>query len=93
MSYRYATLNRNCSARTTAITSNTKYLYPLDEVYNNMCTQMMMYPGQNNTFTTRPTDVVGADIEPEHIKAFNIQTQATVTDNPNQMKCKTCGGN
>lgn len=87
----YATLDRNCSARTPAITSNTKYLSPLNSVYNNMCTQMLVYPGQGNSFTTRAADIAGAVTEPEHIKAFNIKTENLIPEIESRLKCKTCG--
>ena len=44
--YCYATLGTNCASQTTAITSSTIFLSPLDNIYNKKYTNdILLYPG------------------------------------------------
>ena len=46
----YSILGTNCSQQTIALTSNQKFLPPLDNIYSDFFTHhMLMYPGQEET--------------------------------------------
>lgn len=61
----YSTLGCDCIPQTNALTSNKKYLNPLNPVYFKFYTQMNKYPGEN--CGVEPNNVVTSD-HPEHIK-------------------------
>ena len=81
----YATLGYSCSSQGNALTSNHKYLPPLDPVYKKPFTEMLRYPGQdgynlsdeNNHFLNRDHLVVhfGKNTNP-HRESDYIYTHA-----------------
>ena len=62
----YTTLGYNCVPQTVAVTSNHKFLPPLDYVYYKQITSMLMYPGQD-VFTPHGTR---GETSPKNIKAY-----------------------
>lgn len=63
--YFYSTLGNNCIAQTNAITSNTKFLSPLNNVYKEKYTEnTLLYPGHeedNNLNSNSKASVVFKD--------------------------------
>ena len=64
--YTYAQRGRNCYPITSALTSNEKFLPPLDPLYFQPYTTMVQYPGMTQDFITS----VGDYAHPEEIKAY-----------------------
>jgi hypothetical protein len=79
----------HCTAHTSALTSNQKYISPDSEVYTQIITPMRLYPGQTE-FLPPP---INNCLSPESIKAWdNNQCIFHKHRNPSKKHggCNTC---
>jgi len=70
---RYVNLGDICNSQPNyALTDNTKYIMPLNKVYDSSITQMLQYPGNENMNGVFADNIfVHGHVEPENIKAYN----------------------
>lgn len=75
--YYYSSLGTNCKCQTEAITSNEKFLPPLDSIYfKNYTKNVLLYPGHEEDST------LNKNLKPNFIDVLkNVKTK----------QCKTCG--
>ena len=80
----YASLKNVCQGQTPALTSNAKYIAPLNEVYYQPYTEMLRYPGQSTLSS------VIRDQKPENANSITKAINHNSGQN-SPTKCAQCG--
>lgn len=69
--FSYARLGSQCEPNTSySLTSNAKYIFPLSKVYYKPYTSMLVYPGNENLFSTDADSSNSLTGMPKQVKAF-----------------------
>ena len=91
MSFNYAKLGNQCQPRTSALTSNAKYIMPLSSVYYKKNTPMIKYPGYQDNIYFNDKYNMSKPEKPEDLK-INSSFQDHHHEPPVQqhLKCSTC---
>lgn len=82
--YYYSNLGTNCNSQTTAITSNEKFLPPLDSIYfHNYTKNFLIYPGHEEDNT------LNKNLKPNLIDKLKDKLE-TKLENKKNKQCNTC---
>ena len=87
----YAKLGTQCEPQTmSSLTSNAKYILPLNSVYHKNWTTMLNYPGMDNFYENDKSKFFGKFEEPEHVKAFKSNSKDSNPDQEDEDSKKSC---
>lgn len=74
--FSYTKLGSQCEPNTSySLTSNTKYISPLNEIYYKSYTPMAYYPGHDSLFSSDADKINKLNNIPKHVKAFQNPTE------------------